>query len=98
MLSKISVTDNCILENEEPGIMLPGHCFTIEVGIPCRFITTNSRFPTQPIIMQTVPGEKTDIFLWMDNWTASTENGARAAVFEHTVLITENGVDILTAL
>ena len=26
------VLDQCQAENEEPGIMLPGHCFTIEVG------------------------------------------------------------------
>lgn len=35
--------------------------------------------------------------LWPDNWTAVTLNGARSAQFEHTFLVTETGVEILTA-
>ena len=31
-----------------------------------------------------------------DGWTAVTADGSRAAQFEHTVLITDNGVEILT--
>ncbi len=31
-----------------------------------------------------------------DGWTAVTDDKSRAAQFEHTVLITETGVDILT--
>ncbi|RSH87296.1 hypothetical protein EHS25_003205 [Saitozyma podzolica] len=34
--------------------------------------------------------------LWDDGWTMSTETGARSAQFEHQVLITESGVDVLT--
>ena len=34
---------------------------------------------------------------WPDNWTAATEDGKRSAQFEHTLLITEDGVEILTA-
>jgi len=33
-----------------------------------------------------------------DNWTIRTVDGSLAAHFEHTVLITENGYEILTAL
>ena len=33
---------------------------------------------------------------WPDNWTAVTCDGKRSAQFEHTLLITENGVEILT--
>lgn len=33
---------------------------------------------------------------WPDNWTAVTADGQRSAQFEHTLLITENGVEILT--
>lgn len=33
-----------------------------------------------------------------DGWTISTADGSLAAHFEHTVLITESGADILTAL
>mmetsp|Transcript_20646 Transcript_20646/g.62821 ORF Transcript_20646/g.62821 Transcript_20646/m.62821 type:complete len:130 (+) Transcript_20646:1451-1840(+) len=34
---------------------------------------------------------------WPDNWTAVTRDGSRSAQFEHTLLITETGVEILTA-
>jgi methionyl aminopeptidase len=32
-----------------------------------------------------------------DGWTAATADGKRTAQFEHTVLVTEDGVDVLTA-
>ncbi|OZJ03493.1 Methionine aminopeptidase 1 [Bifiguratus adelaidae] len=35
--------------------------------------------------------------LWPDNWTAVTTDGRRSAQFEHTLLVTEDGVEILTA-
>jgi methionyl aminopeptidase len=46
--------------------------------------------------MATLGGEsiKTD----SDGWTIKTRDGSLAAHFEHTVLITENGVEILTKL
>ncbi|KXN82088.1 Methionine aminopeptidase 1 [Leucoagaricus sp. SymC.cos] len=34
---------------------------------------------------------------WPDNWTATTVDGKRSAQFEDTLLITETGVEILTA-
>ena len=34
---------------------------------------------------------------WYDNWTAVTEDGKRSAQFEHTLLITDDGVEVLTA-
>jgi methionyl aminopeptidase len=33
-----------------------------------------------------------------DEWTAATEDGELSAHFEHTVLITDNGPDVLTRL
>lgn len=33
---------------------------------------------------------------WPDNWTAVTEDGRLSAQFEHTMLVTDDGVDILT--
>lgn len=33
---------------------------------------------------------------WPDNWTAVTRDGKRSAQFEHTFLVTETGVEILT--
>ncbi|BFZ54127.1 Methionine aminopeptidase 1 [Savitreella phatthalungensis] len=34
---------------------------------------------------------------WPDNWTASTVDGKRSAQFEHTILVTKDGCEILTA-
>ncbi|KAJ7063278.1 peptidase M24, structural domain-containing protein [Mycena amicta] len=34
---------------------------------------------------------------WSDNWTATTLDGKRSAQFEETLLITETGVEVLTA-
>ncbi|MEL7157132.1 MAG: type I methionyl aminopeptidase [Actinomycetota bacterium] len=34
--------------------------------------------------------------LWSDGWTASTVDGGRTAQFEHTILITDDGPEILT--
>ena len=34
--------------------------------------------------------------LWDDKWTAVTRDGRRTAQFEHTVLVTEEGVELLT--
>lgn len=35
--------------------------------------------------------------LWPDQWTAVTYDGSRSAQFEHTMLVTETGVELLTA-
>lgn len=34
---------------------------------------------------------------WPDNWTSVTTDGRRTAQFEHTLLVTKDGVEILTA-
>lgn len=34
---------------------------------------------------------------WPDNWTAVTEDGGRSAQFEHTLLVTADGCEVLTA-
>lgn len=34
--------------------------------------------------------------LWPDNWTAVTQDGKLSAQFEHTLLVTDSGCDILT--
>ena len=34
--------------------------------------------------------------IWDDGWTAVTADGSRSAQFEHTVLVTDTGVDVLT--
>jgi methionyl aminopeptidase len=44
--------------------------------------------------MATLGGK--DIYLADDHWTILTTDGSRAAQFEHTVLVTESGAEILT--
>ena len=34
--------------------------------------------------------------IWDDNWTVVTEDESLSAQFEHTILITEDGAEILT--
>jgi methionyl aminopeptidase len=34
--------------------------------------------------------------MWDDDWTAVTADGKRSAQFEHTILVTEDGADVLT--
>ncbi len=34
--------------------------------------------------------------IWHDQWTAPTADGSRSAQFEHTVLVTDDGVELLT--
>lgn len=46
--------------------------------------------------MATLGGER--IKTEDDGWTISTKDGSLAAHFEHTVMVTEDGVEILTAL
>ncbi|KAL3959030.1 hypothetical protein ACCO45_007192 [Purpureocillium lilacinum] len=50
-------------------------------------------FTIEPMIAL---GKYRDI-TWPDNWTSTTIDGKRTAQFEHTLLVTEDGVEILTA-
>jgi len=49
-------------------------------------------FTIEPMIVE----GNADCFEWNDNWTVVTRDGGRCAQFEHTVVITEDGVEILT--
>ncbi|CAE6424589.1 unnamed protein product [Rhizoctonia solani] len=42
-------------------------------------------------------GSSWDVDHWPDNWTAVTVDGKKSAQFEETLLITETGVEVLTA-
>jgi methionyl aminopeptidase len=37
-----------------------------------------------------------DYTIWPDGWTVVTQDGRRSAQFEHTVLVTDTGHEILT--
>ncbi|KAA8494274.1 Methionine aminopeptidase 1A [Porphyridium purpureum] len=50
-------------------------------------------FTIEPMINE---GKKDSMF-WPDKWTATTTDGLRSAQFEHTLLMTENGAERLTA-
>ncbi|KAK8864436.1 methionine aminopeptidase, type I [Kwoniella newhampshirensis] len=50
-------------------------------------------FTIEPCLVQ---GSNSRGQLWNDGWTMSTESGARSAQFEHQILITHNGAEILT--
>lgn len=49
-------------------------------------------FTIEPVICEGRP----DIVILEDGWTAASEDDSRSAQFEHTVLITESGAEILT--
>jgi methionyl aminopeptidase len=49
-------------------------------------------FTIEPMINLGTPADKT----WNDNWTAVTVDGKRSAQFEHTILVTEQGYELLT--
>ncbi|KAI1000122.1 Methionine aminopeptidase 1 [Podosphaera aphanis] len=50
-------------------------------------------FTIEPMIALGTHKDKT----WPDNWTSVTQDGKRTAQFEHTLLVTADGVEVLTA-
>jgi len=50
-------------------------------------------FTVEPMINLGVSKDCT----WDDRWTAVTIDGKRSAQFEHTVVVTENGLEVMTA-
>lgn len=57
------------------------------------FMKAGHVFTIEPMINQGVWKDLT----WNDKWTSVTADGQRSAQFEHTLLITETGCEILTA-
>lgn len=49
-------------------------------------------FTIEPMICEGLA----DPYMWPDDWTATTVDGKRSAQFEHTLLVTEDGVEALT--
>ena len=49
-------------------------------------------FTIEPMITMGDP----DVVMWDDRWTIATLDGLPSAQFEHTVLVTEDGVEVLT--
>ena len=61
----------------------PRHRTVIEEGMT---------FTIEPMITIGSP----ELYVWDDDWTAVTISGQRCAQFEHTLLVTSTGVEILT--
>ncbi|KAI9729545.1 MAG: Methionine aminopeptidase 1 [Cirrosporium novae-zelandiae] len=49
-------------------------------------------FTIEPMVSLGTHRDKT----WPDDWTSTTADGSRTAQFEHTLLVTEDGVEVLT--
>lgn len=59
---------------------------------PAGVLKPGTTFTIEPMINEGTPKNVT----WPDGWTATTSDGKRSAQFEHTLLITEHGVERLT--
>jgi methionyl aminopeptidase len=76
-----------------------GETFHTSLQIPHHFDPTARRqmlpgmtFTVEPMITEGTWEDR----LWDDGWTAVTDDGKRSAQFEHTILVTESGAEILT--
>ncbi len=55
-------------------------------------LTTGMTFTVEPMLTLGDPS----LYLWDDDWTALTMDGRRSAQFEHTLVVTESGHELLT--
>lgn len=107
-IGDISAAIEKVLKDGNLGIIreLVGHGVGFEMHMPPEIPNYGKKFSGPILIpgdtiaiepMATLGGEKivTD---QSDGWTIRTVDGSLAAQFEHTVLITETGADILTIL
>jgi methionyl aminopeptidase len=107
-IGDISAAVENVLAGAKLGIIrsLVGHGVGLQMHMPPEVpnygikgtgpvLTTGDTIAIEP--MATLGGENivTDP---QDGWTINTKDGSLAAHFEHTILITENGAEILTAL
>ena len=72
-----------------PAPNIPHYAKNKAVGIAKPGMT----FTIEPMISLGTYKDKT----WPDDWTSVTQDGLRTAQFEHTLLVTEDGVEVLTA-
>lgn len=59
---------------------------------PSGILKRNVTFTIEPMINEGSPRNVT----WPDDWTATTNDGKRSAQFEHTLLVTSDGIEKLT--
>ena len=55
-------------------------------------MTEAMSFTIEPMLTLGSP----DLYVWNDDWTAVTRDGRRSAQFEHTLVVTADGVEIMT--
>jgi len=55
-------------------------------------LLTGMTFTVEPMLTLGDPG----LYLWDDEWTALTMDGRRSAQFEHTLVVTDSGYELLT--
>jgi len=84
-------------ENKATGVMKPGMVFTIEpmINMGAYCCSSASNVDADPD-SEYRTGKWQDV-TWLDEWTVATADGQRSAQFEHTVLVTPNGYEVLTA-
>jgi len=72
--------------HEEPQVL---HYGTFGQGVELK---KNMTFTIEPMINQGKP----ELRILSDNWTAVTMDGSLSAQFEHTILVTDGGYEIMT--
>jgi methionyl aminopeptidase len=81
-----------------------GHGISHEFHCPpfVKHYRNNEKLALRPGMIFTIEPMLTqgtgDCFEWSDDWTVSTVDGGLAAQFEHTILLTDDNVEILTVL
>uniref|UniRef100_A0A803KV61 Peptidase M24 domain-containing protein n=1 Tax=Chenopodium quinoa TaxID=63459 RepID=A0A803KV61_CHEQI len=83
------------------GKTISEHAEKHNYGVVDRFVGhgVGTVFHSEPIIYHHKPiltMGSIDCITWGDNWTAVTDDGSPAAQFEHSILITKTGAEILT--
>jgi methionyl aminopeptidase len=70
------------------------HVSHFDVGEDVVILKPGMVFTIEPMVNMGSP----DIYLESDGWTVRTSDGKPSAQFEHTCLVTESGVEVLTRL
>lgn len=92
--------------NHSRGVMQPGHIFTIEPIL----ILSSARRTSRHDLDMPVKGENQSegrgggggdaggrVVTWPDGWTVASASGQISAAFEETLLVTDTGIEVLTA-
>lgn len=79
-----------------------GKVFHEDPQVPHFRVDANKKIPLKPGMIFTIE-PMVNLGDWRtkvlgDKWTAVTEDGSLSAQFEHTILVTDTGVEVLTAL